>query len=78
MSKPIIGSLDTNGTGMKLNQLLTQFNIVPNIQQGEQLIRTGKITLNDQRVKDILFKIEPGVDYKIKIQNRLVALITLI
>lgn len=63
---------DTGGHGFILNRFLVEFNLAKNLDEANDLIRTGAVELDNRRVKDILHLVLKG-SYDVKIHGNFVA-----
>lgn len=60
MSKKITEARDSGGQGFNLNRMLVEFNFAKNITEANDLIRTGQVELDNNKVKDILYPVVKG------------------
>ena len=75
--KYITEARDSGRNGFNLNRLLVEFNLCTNINDANDLIRTGLVELNNERIKDIQFHIETGTHF-VRIRGELVAEATIL
>lgn len=73
----ITGARDTGKQGMKIRDLLDSFNLIRDAALVNDLIRSGNVELNGERIKDVLFVAQPGT-YIIKIRGDAVAEVTIL
>lgn len=61
-----LSALSTNGKGLSLSETLVTFGFVSSIEESKKLIRSGKVFVNKDKIKDVLFVIKGSVGIEIK------------
>jgi tyrosyl-tRNA synthetase len=63
-------SLSYPASGLPIDQLLKQLNLVPSTTEANRLIEQGAVKVNDERVSDRALKLAGGQTYKIQVGKR--------